>query len=1096
MATASHDRAASREEGLWMEQLMLFQNQSRILQTWTIEGFLGKGTFARVFRARNRLTGQSGAIKFIPNPLSLGDCAPAGSQDNKFHQMRYESSKREAEIMMRFRGVPSVVQFLEPPEYLLRRFQAEDGVFVEQYAVLICMPLYHNSDLWQPLVAQDRARRLQLGIEMAGVLSVFEQKSVFHRDIKPGNILLGDDGHFYLSDVGEAKLESDSTTIGFHGTRPYMAPEVYNLERMHKKTKSDHRSDIYSLGIVLYRLFNHQNFPFLDENGTLTENATTAFARIEARDQIDSQYMIDSERARYLRYEGEPIPPPCEADEQLAQVILRACAYDREERYQQADDLRRALLCCRDGHPLPAALGWPPEADDEATQPPSEYVAPSAQPRPAVHRRAARSASSVPPASVRPASGQPASVQPSARPASGQPASVRPASGQPASVRPAYHEEPKDKWKSSAEASHASARPTPPPAQPSHQSVPPAAPNRPAARASLEKDWHMAPAQERQFKNVPPKKTAPAKKQPVKKPKKKMGCGCLIPALLIAAGVAFSLGVTPEQIGDTLGDLRTAFATAAPAAQTTAAATPKAQPQATRVPLAQMTIAPRATATPKAQEKATPTPKAKATAAPTVKAPDFTYSAVSGGLRIDGYKGTNALVTVPGSIDGQRVVAIGKQAFKDNAKLISVSLPEGVTSIGTEAFSGCSRLASVTLPQTLTAIQADAFNKCTSLTSINLPDSLTAIGDRAFIQCSNLSRLSIPASVTQIGYSAFRLCSNLTIVAEAGSRAAEYARENSISLLTDGQSGAKASASNASQALDITSMTLQADGTVRVQWTDRANGGPYDLLYRHKVSENYEDDWQQQQTYWRHITDTAEHEAVVTSFVPGEDYWVTIQSADGRTVVTDYHASPVRAFTDFKTRTELSPLLVDGETNTPINYIDADGLSSGRSYALSLRLYFSSLASNRTYRVTVGITDPNGVPVCSSTIAEETLQKGWVNWGWNAHSLDWTFERLKNMYDGELPSGAYKAQVFLDGNLAGEGSFSVLDSNAAMVKIRDSGSVNVREKSSQDSARVGSADAGAMYPCLGVAENGWYKIRLADGTVGYVSNNLATLIEN
>ncbi len=373
-----HDSAASIYERIWLEELSPYQAQSRILASWQIEGFLDKGSFARIFRVRHRETGAAGALKFVPTPLEMTDCARAGSPENAFHLARFEESKREAEIMDRFHGDANVVQYLEPPEYIERRFVNKAGEEVVQYAVLICMPLLHNHKVWQPLIANDRQKRLLLGMEIARALSTFEEKGVFHRDIKPGNILMDNRGHFYLSDVGEAKLESEFTTTGFHGTRPYMAPEVYNQERARKnaRMRSDHRSDLYSLGIILYRLFNHENFPFLSAEGTLTEEAQESFRAYERRHPAQSP-LTDGERARLLRYDGAPLPPPDQADEQLAQVILRACAYDREQRYQHADDLRRALACCAEGTLLPeeltlaAPLRRPaPEADGVAPRSP------------------------------------------------------------------------------------------------------------------------------------------------------------------------------------------------------------------------------------------------------------------------------------------------------------------------------------------------------------------------------------------------------------------------------------------------------------------------------------------------------------------------------------------------------------------------------------------------------------------------------------------------------------------------------------------------------------------------------------------------------
>ena len=124
-------------------------------------------------------------------------------------------------------------------------------------------------------------------------------------------------------------------------------------------------------------------------------------------------------------------------------------------------------------------------------------------------------------------------------------------------------------------------------------------------------------------------------------------------------------------------------------------------------------------------------------------------------------------------LDGQKIVSVTVPegvtevkaytfcGFKD---LIQVTLPEGVTSIGEYAFSGCSSLIGITIPEGVTTIGEDAFSGCSSLISITIPEGVTAIGDRAFSDCSSLTSVNIPAGVTAIGESAFSGCRSLTSI--------------------------------------------------------------------------------------------------------------------------------------------------------------------------------------------------------------------------------------------------------------------------------------------------------------------------------------------
>ena len=120
-------------------------------------------------------------------------------------------------------------------------------------------------------------------------------------------------------------------------------------------------------------------------------------------------------------------------------------------------------------------------------------------------------------------------------------------------------------------------------------------------------------------------------------------------------------------------------------------------------------------------------------------------------------------VTVPEGVT--EVKAYTFYGFKD---LIQVTLPEGVTAIGIHAFSDCSSLTSITLPQGLTAIGRSAFGDCSSLTGITIPASVTTIGNSAFYGCSSLTSITIPEGVTAIGEYAFYGCSLISITIPEG----------------------------------------------------------------------------------------------------------------------------------------------------------------------------------------------------------------------------------------------------------------------------------------------------------------------------------------
>ena len=154
--------------------------------------------------------------------------------------------------------------------------------------------------------------------------------------------------------------------------------------------------------------------------------------------------------------------------------------------------------------------------------------------------------------------------------------------------------------------------------------------------------------------------------------------------------------------------------------------------------------------------------------------PQFTYTLDGGNATITGTANGITLsgsISIPSTVDGHPVVAIGVAAFQSYTALTSITIPGSVTSIGDYAFLACAALTSITIPDSVTSIGNCAFLACAALASITIPDSVTSIGASAFYGCGGLTSVTLGSGVTSIGNFAFYGCTSLASATFQGTSA-------------------------------------------------------------------------------------------------------------------------------------------------------------------------------------------------------------------------------------------------------------------------------------------------------------------------------------
>ena len=250
---------------------------------------LGEGGMGVVYKAEDTKLKRTVALKFLPSDITRD----ADAKERFLHEAQAASALNHPNIC----GIHTIEEF-EGQQFI-------DMEFVEGVTL-------------REKIAQCRAKSLfalqdaiQYAIQIGEGLNAAHKKGIVHRDIKPDNIMLTDEGLVKIMDFGLAKLKGKSKLTKTHstlGTLSYMSPEQARGEEV------DQRTDIFSLGAVMYELITGRR-PFKGEH--------------DAAIMYSLMNEIPEPLARYK----SSIP------DDLQRVADKALSKEKEERYQHVDEM-------------------------------------------------------------------------------------------------------------------------------------------------------------------------------------------------------------------------------------------------------------------------------------------------------------------------------------------------------------------------------------------------------------------------------------------------------------------------------------------------------------------------------------------------------------------------------------------------------------------------------------------------------------------------------------------------------------------------------------------------------------------------------------
>ena len=270
---------------------------------YQVTHLIARGGMAIVYRAQDTL---------LNRPVALKTLYPELSADPLF----VEGFRREAQAAANL-SHPNIVPVFDWGE--------DNGTY------FIVMELVDGTSLadmlrgGRTLTASHSATLMS---QVAAALGYAHRNGVVHRDVKPGNILIASDGQVKVTDFGIAQAMSVEDQLAEEGS--VMGTATYFSPEQAEGAPVDGRSDIYSLGVVLYEMLAGRP-PFIGDSPV----------------EVSSQHVHGT------------VPPPSDFNRSipadLQAIVMEALAKSPERRYQSAEDLRSDLVRFSEGQPVRAA---------------------------------------------------------------------------------------------------------------------------------------------------------------------------------------------------------------------------------------------------------------------------------------------------------------------------------------------------------------------------------------------------------------------------------------------------------------------------------------------------------------------------------------------------------------------------------------------------------------------------------------------------------------------------------------------------------------------------------------------------------------------
>ncbi|MEN8905210.1 MAG: protein kinase [Clostridiales bacterium] len=296
-----------------MDSTNIIYDFEPLWDTWRSSDLLGLGSTSRVYKISRREFGKefTSALKLItiPSDIHILELKKSNSNNSLEYKIDYihnlvRNIINEITLLYELKGHSNIISY---EDHMIKKISDDNWLIFIKMELATPLNIYFSENKFTV------RKTIKLGIDMCSALETSHFRNIIHGDIRESNIFVSKNETFKL---GNFNVSNDKNTPDYVqkkiGTLNYVPPEII------AGSKYTYLSDIYTLGIVLYKLLNNGKFPMNDTPITC-EN-----------------YFKKLSNAKFK--------PPINSFKELSEILSKACSFNPNDRYQKAEEFKDDLI--------------------------------------------------------------------------------------------------------------------------------------------------------------------------------------------------------------------------------------------------------------------------------------------------------------------------------------------------------------------------------------------------------------------------------------------------------------------------------------------------------------------------------------------------------------------------------------------------------------------------------------------------------------------------------------------------------------------------------------------------------------------------------